>query len=360
MSSHSTASASHARALQSCTECRRRKIRCDKRVPCRACTERGDQSNCRRAPAQRRRHAAEPTYNGTDEMEALRAELAQIQRRLGLVEAELAMGGDRESSNTPSNQNPSNELHGNVAAALEDAVFDIGQMRDSTDNKQATIGQSSMRWFQPITLDACLVALPSQRHCETLMDAYLTHLNWFCGCLHGPVLRTTHRNFWLARSASPGQETMFTSLLFSILSVTAYLLTDDQASEAGYSRDELEAMASTWFDCSYASFFRCEGMSDPSLLAVQAMITLNYAFHLSGNSRAHHSMFGLNVGMARSIGIHLLGTKQHENPRGSLRDQMGRRAWWCLVETEWSFTPYHRYSCRSSPFFETLHVLILV
>jgi hypothetical protein len=360
MSSRSITSISQARAVQSCIECRRRKIRCDKNVPCRACTERGDQSNCRRAPAQRRRHAPEPTHSSTDDIEALRAELAQVQRRLGLVEAELAMGGDDDSSSTPPGRNAPSTIHGNVAAALEDAVFDIGQMRDSADNMQSTIGQSNMRWFQPITLDACLLTLPSQRHCETLVDAYLTHLNWFCGCLHGPVLRTTHRNFWLARSASPTQETMFTSLLFSILSVTAYLLTDDQAAEAGYSRDELEAMAPTWFDCSYASFFRCQGMSDPSLLAVQSMVTLNYAFHLSGNSKAHHSMFGLNVGMARSIGIHLLGMKQPGNSGGPLRDQMGRRAWWCLVETEWSFTPYHRYSCGSNELFRTLYVLILV
>jgi hypothetical protein len=265
MSSRSIASNSQARALQSCIECRRRKIKCDKKVPCRACIERGEQSNCRRAPAQRRRHAVEPTHSGTDEMEALRAELAQVQRRLGLIEAELAMGGDDESSSTPSGRNAPSALHGNVAAALEDAVFDIGQMRDSADNIQSTIGQSNTRWFQPVNLEACLSTLPSQRHCETLMDAYLTHLNWFCGCLHGPVLRNTHHNSWFARSAPPAQETMFTSLLFSILSVTAYLLTDDQAAEAGYSRNELEAMAPTWFDCSYASFFRYQGMSDPSL-----------------------------------------------------------------------------------------------
>ncbi|RMJ11583.1 hypothetical protein CDV36_008793 [Fusarium kuroshium] len=337
---------SRPRLLQSCAECRRRKIKCDKRVPCRACKERGEGALCQRAPAQQRRRRPEPATQSTSEIDGLKAELAWVRRRLDAVEAELGIDGDDDQGQQENDDHSSFQESG-LVGAMEDAAFDIGQVHRWKDNWLATrpgTRQHETKWFDAMPLEACMATLPSRRHCESLVEAFLTHLNWFCGCLHGPALRTMHREFWAEREKGETRDTMFLSLLFAILSVTGYLLDDQQASEAGLQSNSLCGLAPVWFDCSYASFFRCNGLSEPSLVAVQAMITLTYPFHLSGNSKTHRSMFGINIGLARATGLHLLGSHRAGPFENAILRETGCRAWWYLVETEWSFLPYHRYS----------------
>lgn len=336
------------RALQSCAECRRRKIKCDKSVPCRACKERGEAALCQRAPTQQRRRRPEPATQSTSEVDRLKAELARVRRRLDVVEAELGIDGDDDQLQ-PEDDDHSTFQESGLVGAMEDAAFDIGQVHRWKDNWLATrpgTRQHETKWFDVMPLETCMTTLPSRRHCENLVEAFLTHLNWFCGCLHGPTLRTMHHEFWVGREQGEPRDTVFLSLLFAILSVTGYLLDDQQTREAGLQPNSLYGLAPVWFDCSYASFFRCNGLSEPSLVAVQAMITLTYPFHLSGNSKTHRSMFGINIGLARAAGLHLLGSQKSGVFENAILRETGRRAWWYLVETEWSFIPYHRYSCK--------------
>lgn len=71
------------RQVQSCSECRRRKIKCDKKFPCGPCVLRNDQSICREVE----KHS--PTSTGC----ASSQDVLQIQYRLAALESVLAHAG---------------------------------------------------------------------------------------------------------------------------------------------------------------------------------------------------------------------------------------------------------------------------
>ena len=334
--------------LKSCAECRRRKIRCNKKMPCRACDERGEASLCHRAVIQRPSKVPQPppAHAQTEsELAVLKREILSMRHRLALVEGKVGLGYDEQPQSANARQGgsdtPMAEDHG-LAGVMEDTAFDVGQSLD----RQVNVARYEGIWSQPTSLSACLATLPSRQQCDILLDVFVKYLNWFCGCLHGPTLKKMHQDFWTQREQNTVEDGMFIALLFAVLSNTAYLADEEQVRGTALDLSSIRPQAATWFNCSYASFFRCNGMAEPSLLGAQAMVTLNYAFHLSGNSRTHGAMFSINIGIVRAVNLHLLGSRPEATSRTVDECEMGRRVWWTLVETDWYFTAYKKYACK--------------
>lgn len=57
-------------------------------------------------------------------------------------------------------------------------------------------------------------------------------------------------------------------------------------------------------------------------------------------------MGSLVLGMARAMNLHILGNSQALSEENLLQREIGRRVWWHIVEAEWYFLPYHRYTCQ--------------
>ncbi|KFY53881.1 hypothetical protein V496_07364 [Pseudogymnoascus sp. VKM F-4515 (FW-2607)] len=246
-----------------------------------------------------------------------------------------------------------------LAGAIEEAALGIGQIRRWQGTplplplEKGPLWERTYPWFSTMPFSTALAALPPRQESHALVEAFCKHLNWMCGCLHCPTLRRLHNEFWTLQEQGQPQDGIFLSLLFAVLSNAAFLLDNQQMESAGLDPDKLKRSATTWFDCSFASFFRCDGLAHRSLLACQAMVTLNYAFHMSGNTRIHGAMPSINIGMARAINLHLLGSSHSGSTEEIIQREMGRRVWWHLVEVEWNFTPYHRYSSVAPNHFNT-------
>lgn len=339
------------RLPRSCAECSRRKIRCDRKMPCRACKERGDASLCRRRQSPRDHMSL--ARNGSKP--ELLAEISHLRRRMERVESAI---GISNISPPPKNDGGGEFRENGLAGAIEEAALGIGQIRRWQGTplppplERGPLWESTHPWFSTMPLSTALAALPTRQESHALVEAFCKHLNWMCGCLHCPTLRRLHNEFWTLQDQGQPQDGIFLSLLFAVLSNAAFLLDDQQMKSAALDPEQLKRSATTWFDCSFATFFRCDGLARPSLLACQAMVTLNYAFHLSGNTRIHGAMPNINIGMARAINLHLLGSSHSGSTEEIIQREMGRRVWWHLVEVEWNFTPYHRYSCEYK---STLH-----
>ena len=332
------------RRLLSCRECSRRKIKCDKKVPCSACVGRGESRFChRRAAAARQRPALDETASvGVNVL----AELENLRGRLARIESTMNLDGVGE----PPNHERNSEFEENgLAGAIEEAALGIGEVRrwkgalglvDSTSSDE-----NSLRWFT-MPLSTCLSTLPPQHESQALVDMFCEHLNWMCGCLHVPTLTRMHHDFWTKPDRGQLHRGMYLAQLFALLSIAAYLLDDQQIEVIGLDVNRLRCSAPVWFDCCLATFFRCDGLIRPSLMGTQVLITLNYGFHLSGNTRIHRPLGHVNNGFARALNLHLLGSDRSGSVEEIVQREIGRRVWWQLVEAEWYFSTYHRYSCQ--------------
>ena len=79
--------ATRRRVVQSCSECRRRKIKCDKKFPCGPCILRSDQAKCHEVGMAEKHVVASPSHYATT------AELATVAHRLDALEAALVKTG---------------------------------------------------------------------------------------------------------------------------------------------------------------------------------------------------------------------------------------------------------------------------
>nr|XP_019008195.1 nuclear protein [Kwoniella pini CBS 10737]OCF46976.1 nuclear protein [Kwoniella pini CBS 10737] len=79
--------ATRRRVVQSCSECRRRKIKCDKKFPCGPCILRNDQARCHEVGMAEKSVVASPNNFATT------SELAALAHRLDALEASLVKNG---------------------------------------------------------------------------------------------------------------------------------------------------------------------------------------------------------------------------------------------------------------------------
>ncbi|KAJ3533277.1 hypothetical protein NM208_g8059 [Fusarium decemcellulare] len=347
----------------SCQECSRRKIRCDKKVPCLPCLERGEGSLChRRANVSHRARLQQDTTRPTvqsfgdveTELKDLRARLARVEAALNAQNSARARHSDEETEETLTDFKENG-----LAGAMEEAALGIGENQrrqgasleayDTTPSNS----QTKYRWFISLPFSECLCRLPTRSQSKILVDSYLDYLNWMNSCLHKPTFLREHDEFWDLYDQDRPCDGTYLSLLFAVLSMAAYFLGEEEANQAGLEMVELEKLGRLWFDCSLATLFRCEGFIKPSLTGCQVILTLNYSFHLSGNTAVHVTLSNLAVAFARTLNLHLLGNEKSASGDESLRKEIGRRVWWRIVETEWFLLPYHRFTTIAPHQFDT-------
>ncbi|KAK0389772.1 hypothetical protein NLU13_3345 [Sarocladium strictum] len=356
---HSPEDRPSPRAPLSCAECSRRKIRCDKKIPCRACFERGEGHNCRRQQAQksRPRSAQRVARRRRAQQYDVYEELDRVRERLDAVEALIGITRGRSSAATDNTDDGRQLKENGLVSAMEEAALGIGENRRwqgaslVVDNIQ--LPTTDHPWFSPTSLSLCLATLPQRELSEFLVASYCDNINAICGSLHRPSLERQHKNFWTLYEQDQPPDGMHLALLFAVLSNAAFFLDEQQAWEQGLDPERLQQFARQWFNCSIATFFRCGGISHNSLAACQTILSLRYAFHLTGNSSTHQQLAYVGIGIARAMNLHLLGKNESSSEEGSLMRDLGRRCWWLLVEGDWDLLPYHRYCFISPPHFNT-------
>jgi len=261
------------------------------------------------------------------------------------------LGLHRERKSAAASDDGRDVEENGLVSAMEEAALGIGENRRwkgvSLVVDSVQLPSTFHQWFTPTSFSSCLTAFPERSQSQFLVDSYCDNINWMCGSLHRDSLQRQHDNFWTLREQGQPPDGMPLALLFAVLSNAAFFLDEQLAWSRGLPPQQLLQSAREWFNCSVATFFRCGGLTHFSLTACQIILTLRYAFHLTGNSSLHQQLAYLGIGIARAMNLHLLGSSQGNSDEDLQRREMGRRAWWLLVEGDWDLLPYHRYCCRS-------------
>jgi hypothetical protein len=118
-----------SRTPLSCAECSRRKIRCDKKILCRACFERGDSLSCRRQPVQKLppRSAQRSATRKRSRQFDVYDELERVRERLDAVEALVGLTRGRSSATVTEDGHHLKE--NGLVSAMEEAALGIGENR---------------------------------------------------------------------------------------------------------------------------------------------------------------------------------------------------------------------------------------
>jgi len=127
--------------------------------------------------------------------------------------------------------------------------------------------------------------------------------------VNGGSIIAEHSIFWNDYEQATIKDDPWLACLFAVLSLSAFFMDETQATARGLSVEQLRLVASTWFDCSIATLYRCALTTTPSLLTCQTIQILGPAFHLTGNTTLHQSMTAIEHAQMRMINLNLLGDR---------------------------------------------------
>lgn len=284
-------------------------------------------------------------------LESLARELQELRQRVAQLEQTgqgSATPGSNGARDPLSRSQPVSDLdQSNLPGTMEEMALGIGESTrwkgSSLLNNRDQGTTSATQWYQPITFESSLAALPSRPNSRLLVAFYLEEVSWNACAVHGPTFLADHEAFWQRLERSQLQDDLWMALLLAVLSVAAFFMDENQAALRGFSFQHLRWVGATWFDSAIAVMYRCGIWTRSSLLTCQILQVLSPAFHLTGNTSLHQNLTGVGVTQLRAINLHLLGSHKEDSPHETISKEVGRRIWWNNVEIDWTFLPYNRY-----------------
>ncbi|PYH29127.1 Zn(II)2Cys6 transcription factor [Aspergillus neoniger CBS 115656] len=344
---------SSIRRRLACVECTRRKIRCDKVVPCRNCTRRG--ITCSRA------------RGSDDEVERLQARVQELESALREATDPHLQPNSRSkseiihnASNTPVSETvetPEREM-ADAATILEFLAWgrrknpdyhDMLARKDgvehhspgdvtaegSGDDRNPEVS-SALAYLQLLLPDRELMQQLVSYHCDCVL--------WYHGSFHSLRLQDELDDFFRFANghiAHPRVDLQWVALLFSVLTGALACAPRMTAQTWGFSEWEQTTLAQRWFKAVSTCLHHADFTAIHSLYAVQAIATLTMSAHLLGFSNSLSVLLAAATRIAQGLGLHRLGSEREIEPSPAMIDrEIGRRAWCQLCIQDWFSIPF--------------------
>ncbi|OCK76706.1 hypothetical protein K432DRAFT_419049 [Lepidopterella palustris CBS 459.81] len=317
------ASTSFRRRL-ACTECTRRKVKCDKEIPCNNCIKKGIQNACTRDTESTPTftHASVAPTTLPDVQHETGVVLEVLLKRVSELEARLKPGSgvsrnDIPSTSTPpltlSSTTPATIPHSETDSEIEDAATILeflawGRMKNPDYHSK----ESAIPDLQMLQLN-----LPTRHQVSLLFDWHIKCLLWYHGSFHAPIFRRQLQEFYDRHNGAIESKSLslqWVALLFSILT-GAMTCAGDVARTWGFRDTEQATLANRWFRGTITCLHH----------SVEAIATLTISAHLLGFSNQQSVLLASAVKISQSLGLHRLGSESLGRP--SERDLRGLRAW---------------------------------
>lgn len=374
------------RVNYSCDQCRSRKLRCDRPVPCANCVSRGIEcvfspstvvtrrrrtrglaaakdngSSTEGAPATPPvppspslvRHAAAPDQ--TD----LLAEIQALKRMAQDLESRVMSASNGGLSMSPTTTvtttSPASSSLGKVSDAVahlervsmsqhsrdpscfDDVTFQIARIQDIPCSATHTMHMG--HWTR-------CVYLPEHHEARILADKFVSKLSYVYHVLHNPSLPTFIDETYHQLSRSSGGQGQVqlghVILLLSIIASASQVWTADDCAHGGEaplfsSPAEANLQTSHWIKATHDVLAAQQNCPPPTLETVLGITVFSYLmFNQEGASLRFRSLVSMGIVLGQEIGLHRMdgGPGRHEIP-DTIRSELGRRAWWYLVATDW-------------------------
>lgn len=182
--------------------------------------------------------------------------------------------------------------------------------------------------------------LPRRDEARIILDKYISDVDHFHHVTHIPTLRklleTTYDT--VENNATPDIGAVI--LILSVCATCTYSWSlEDDARRLYADVGEARAQATSWIKATLDVIDYAHRTVSSSMECIQGMIILFFVFcNLEGLSHRSRSLISKSIAMSREMGLHRIDS-QVSLPEianmCTLRAEIGRRIWWCLVGTDW-------------------------
>ncbi|KAK4055565.1 hypothetical protein OIV83_000111 [Microbotryomycetes sp. JL201] len=375
------------RAVQSCAECKRRKIRCSRTYPCHQCINRGPDysSTCEKPEIDL--PASHPL---TARVTALESIVRAMQDRLDALEngnssfKTQSSAGRQEGSSScaqsiPGVTQPQPSPMTVLARAergqpeeeetpllLED--FAMGFLANQArTTRQLHPEKANSDLPQPHSAHRTHTFLLDRQVCWSLINIYFHRLEWYTKCLHTPsVLAEASLAFNESLPAyqcssvqaeqvvfgDPDTESdtraSFLCILQLVQCIALHLLEPHEQVALKLDEKQCSAYAHALYSSAKSLIWSSDWLQYPSLEWLQAIVLLGvYAYDSETEADVHWALLGTAIKVAQNLGLSRLGAENDDSEKWPAawksfrRRETGRRVWWNLATLDWSHAQAH-------------------
>ncbi|KAH6638453.1 hypothetical protein C7974DRAFT_356858 [Boeremia exigua] len=374
-----------------CTECYRRKIKCDKNIPCSTCVKRGHADLCTREDDN-----ASTTGNMVGESESIVPDAGLVQNlidRVNQLEAQLlsqaegarddcavlqqpstpiprtpgqvgtSPSGDHTGpSPHPDPNSPGPEQVATIAHNDEDAatVLEFLAWGRSKDADYGTTSRQTSRFLlaqqdndiahnaiaegsKHATLDLLETLLPSQIQIRELVSYHNTYILWYHGSYSSLTFDEDLREFLVNFHGDvrhPDADAQWLALLFAILTGSLACAPSGIRQSWGFQDSESLVLARHWYEASILCLNAGNYLERHSINAVEAIATLTIAAHILGRSNSQSILLSSAGRIAQSLGLHRLNADERSSKEQLRKKEAGRRVFNQLCTQDWFQIPF--------------------
>ncbi|KAL3475100.1 hypothetical protein BJX99DRAFT_259715 [Aspergillus californicus] len=340
-----------------CAECTRKKIKCDKVIPCRNCTRRGhpcyriQPETTRSRPVQR----SEPLEgNITSCIQELQATLRAVRHGNSIPPLPVQAAPSLPETASSSTCNEAAEVE-DAATILEflawgrrkaqydrpapglegppgDVALDADDYRDHGSFLQLSSDTTSLSVLQILLPESPCLKQTVDYHCESLL--------WYHASFHPIVFQREVRDFQYKNGGriDHNVDLQWVALLFAVLAGSITCAPPSVAYSWGFRDQERCTIARRWFKAALVCLQKADYTSNHSIYAVQCIATMTISAHMLGHSNSHSVMLATGVRIAQSLGLHMVGID--EDPNTATGRETKRRVWTELCIQDWFSIPF--------------------
>ncbi|WRT67564.1 uncharacterized protein IL334_004536 [Kwoniella shivajii] len=332
------------RPAKSCTECIRRKTRCNKQIPCDVCTRRGVRESCR-LESQYIVPSPEPRHDHpVSEIEALRQslhhELNTLRKRITELEKTVGQKGDSISQSA--------EPDGPEDAATTLEFFALGLDRRLGGEETISTQQTSLIAVvnrhiltEPgrIPPDSVTDSLLPQHIVNSILNFHQHNVYWQHACVYFPHFWEEVHVFYdvINREGWARLDGAWVALFYVLQAIAVHQMVDEEAVACGLNEADRYVLPTALISSSMAALHHASFLSSPSMFTCQAIAILTLCGHNVCDSDLLSSLLAIGIKMAQSLNLHSLGRVRDKTP---IDWQIGKRVWWSLTMEDWFAIPF--------------------
>ena len=358
-----------------CVVCTRKKIRCNKLVPCDNCIKRGQPELCARetgndeetttdvdAVASQGESATTMMSMSMDAQQRMAHLMQGLMGRIEQLEAhqqqhlqhtpqpeQLPRGAPLttpESHNTDPLSGISSRLPGTDRAigahALPCTPTASSVNRDCLGSMLRE--ENGLSYLKDTQLSVLQLLIPHRQQVEQLVNFHAESLLWSHGGYHAPSFHKELAQFYnvhRGQLTSPGLDLQWVALLFSILSGSVISAPSALTVHWGFRIGEQCTVPERWYDATLECLQLSQYLSYHRLYSLQAIVALSDSAYMLGRMRSQNVLIATGIRIAQNLGLHQLGGEEaYGVSEGLVTREIGRRVWFALIRQDYFFIPF--------------------